>query len=77
MMHIVLYFRAANKVNSLSGTGHLTSHRRPIVLNLADLKAVDRIIGMKSTGVQNQEQLCQLEDRQQNYASVPGIQNAS
>jgi hypothetical protein len=55
MMHIVLCFRAANKVNPLSGAGHLTSGRRPNVLNLADLKAVDRIIGMKSTGVQNQE----------------------
>ena len=42
--HIVVYFRATNKVNPLSDTSHLTSDGRPHALNTADLKARDRIL---------------------------------
>jgi len=76
MPHIVLYFRATNKVNPVSDTCHLTSDGRSLALNTADLKRRDRIIAMRSTGVRNQEELCQLDGQQQNYVSVPGIQIA-
>ena len=76
MPHIVLYFRATNKVNPASDTCRLTSDARSLALNTADFKTRDRIIAMKSTEVRNEEVLCQLDGQQQNYVSVPGIQIA-